>query len=63
MSHTPEQKRKVADALKESMEHKHANVNGLRGGKAHEAHKMGDMAQGSPDAGDMGQSDKFSMGY
>lgn len=63
MSHSREQMRKKEEAMKEAMEHKnHSNIANKRGGKDHEDHKNGDMDRGT-DAGDMGQSDKFSLGY
>lgn len=40
--------RKKHEAMAESHEHhKHATVTGMRDGKDHEAHKMGDMERGS----------------
>ena len=64
MSHSKEQMRKKEEAMKESMHHiHHANVTHARDGRDHESHKVDDMRRGSPDAGDMGSSDKFSMGY
>jgi len=73
MSHSAAQQRKKAEAMKEAIDHhKHATVDGMRSGRDHEAHKVGDIKRDDRDrgeiansggVGDMGSSDKFSMGY
>lgn len=46
VSHSKEQHRKKAEAMKESMEHhRHATVTGMRDGKDHEAHKSEQMGR------------------
>lgn len=73
MSHSAEQNRKKAEAMKESMDHhKHSSVIHPRNGMDHEAHKSKDMARDDRDrgeigasggVGDMGDGDRYSQGY
>lgn len=51
MSHSPEQNRKKAQAMQESLRHhKHSNVLNTRDGKDHEDHKLNQMSQDMQDS-------------